>query len=99
MEELGVDLEEIAAEDREGARRMAVDTSLMPQMILATIYVIAFAAILITVMTGRIELSGTQLTMANMLIGILSAGLIQIMNFFFGSSAGSKQKTPLLRAK
>jgi len=26
------------------------------------------------------------------LLGILSAGLTQVMNFWFGSSAGSKQK-------
>ena len=96
MEELGVDLEEIAVKDRAGARKMATDTTLLPQMVLATIYVISFAAILIAVLTGEVKLEGAQLTMANMLIGILSYGLAQIMNFFFGSSAGSKQKTAQL---
>lgn len=30
---------------------------------------------------------------ATYVLGILSAGLVQIMNYFFGSSAGSKAKT------
>jgi hypothetical protein len=96
MKKLDVDILEIAAKDRDSARQLAKDTTLLPQMVLSAVYVIAFAVILVAVITGKVELAGFQQNMANMLIGILSAGLVQIMNFFFGSSAGSKQKTEKL---
>lgn len=96
MKRMDVDIMEIDAKDRASARAMAVSTSLMPQMVLSTIYVIAFASILVIVFTGQIVLTDQQADIANVLLGILSAGLLQIMNFFFGSSSGSKAKTDKL---
>ncbi len=93
MKSLGVDVLKIDAEDRKSARQMAMGTTLKPQVILATVYVVAFATILYFVFSGKVNLDGPQADMANVLIGILSAGLVQIMNFFFGSSSGSKEKT------
>lgn len=93
MKELDIDIMEIDAKDRANARTMAQQTGLKPQIILATVYVIAFGGVLFAVFSGAVDLVGPQLNMANILIGILSAGLVQIMNFFFGSSAGSKAKT------
>ena len=98
MKKLDVDILQIAADDRASARDLAKSTSLMPQIILAGIYVIAFATILIMVFTGKVALTGQQADIANVLLGILSAGLLQIMNFFFGSSSGSKAKTDKLKA-
>ena len=97
MKQLDVDILAIEAEDRASARQLAEKTSLKPQIILASVYVLAFAVILVIVFTGQIELSDQQSDMANILIGILSAGLLQIMNFFYGSSSGSKEKTAKLR--
>jgi hypothetical protein len=93
MKELDVDVVKIHAGDRDSARKLAIARGLMPQMTLAAVYVLAFATILITVFTGELELSEQQANIANILLGILSAGLLQIMNFFFGSSSGSKEKT------
>jgi hypothetical protein len=33
---------------------------------------------------------------ATVLLGILAAGITQILNFFYGSSSGSKEKTAIL---
>jgi hypothetical protein len=33
----------------------------------------------------------------NMVLGVLTAGQVQIMNFWFGSSSGSKDKTSKLK--
>jgi len=93
LKELDIDLEKIHAQDRGSARKMAASTTLAPQLVLATIYVLAFGMILYVVFTGKVALSTDQQVMANYLLGILSAGLVQIMNFFYGSSAGSKEKT------
>ena len=93
MEELGVQKKQLHQQDRSNAREMAAKTTMLPQMIISGVYILAFAWVLHTVFTMTVTLTDTQLVIVNMLIGILSAGLIQIMNFWFGSSSGSKQKT------
>lgn len=96
METLGLDLEKVHAADRASARDMAKTTGLLPQMIISAVYVVGFVVIMYSVFTGEVQLQGDQERIANLLIGILSAGLMQIMNFFFGSSSGSKEKTARL---
>ena len=44
-------------------------------------------------------MTDTQEKIAMIMIGILSAGMGQIMNFLFGSSAGSKSKDPVPEAR
>ena len=96
MRELGIAEEKLHEESTADARLLAIQTSLLPQAIIASIFIIGFIVVLYAVFSGEIELAGNELQMANVLIGILSAGIMQIMNFFFGSSSGSKQKTNLL---
>lgn len=93
LAELGVDLEKIAAADRDSARDMAKTTTLIPQAVLASVFVVGFAAVLYAVFTGEVSLEGSAKEAGMILLGILSAGITQILNFFFGSSAGSKEKT------
>ena len=99
MKRLGIAEKQLHADDRANARKMATATTVKPQVILACIYVTGFMAVLYVVFAGTIEMDATQKEMANYLLGILSYGLAQIMNFFFGSSAGSKEKTAHLGAK
>ena len=97
MRELGIKEKDLDIQDRAGARAMGIKTTLLPQMIISTIFVLAFSVILYTVFTESIEMTETQKTMTTYLLGILSAGMIQVMNFWFGSSSGSKEKdTPQL---
>jgi len=97
MEAIGLSKEKLHAEDRNSARVMASNTTLTPQIVLACIFVIGFIAVLYSVFTGEIEIADKMRDMANYLLGILSAGLVQIMNFFFGSSSGSKEKTQKMK--
>lgn len=97
MKELGLKEKDLAAEDRKDARAMGIKTTLLPQMIISVIFITAFAIILYTAFTGLADMSPTQNTIVNILLGILSAGVVQVMNFWFGSSSGSKEKdTPTL---
>lgn len=98
MRELDIDLEKINQQDRDSARGMAVKTSLIPQMALSVIFISGFVLVLYGVFNGVVQLDDSSQKLAFMLIGILSAGVTQIMNFFFGSSAGSKEKTAKLYA-
>lgn len=96
MKKLDVDIMKIDADDRNSARTMATTTSMKPQVIIATLYNGGFMLIIYAVFFSTLELIGTQKDIALYLLGILSAGLVQINNFFFGSSVGSKTKTDKL---
>lgn len=99
LKKLDISLEEIHAGDRSSARDMATKTTLAPQIILAVVFIAGFVAVLYSVFSGGAELTDTMKGVAMFLLGILSAGIGQIMNFFFGSSSGSKEKTQALVVK
>jgi hypothetical protein len=94
MESLGVDLEKIAADDRSDARKREIETKDNAPKILATVVVIGFFATLYTIAFGDIPDKAMQ--PVNILLGALTALLIQVGNYYFGSSAGSARKTALL---
>lgn len=98
MKELGVDLERVHAGDRASARDLAKSTTLLPQAVLAGVFVLGFVVVMYAVFTGSVTLEGSTQQAAFILLGILSAGMTQILNFFFGSSAGSKEKTAHMAA-
>lgn len=93
MEEAGVKLEETHAKDRASARLMAAATGLFPQISIAIIFIAGFVTLLWAIFTGTAEIAPEMADLAKILLGIMVAGIGQIMNFFFGSSSGSKQKT------
>jgi len=97
MKALGIKEKDLNVKDRNSARTMGMNTTLFPQMIISTIFITAFSVILYTAFTGLSDMGETQKTIVNILLGILSAGVVQVMNFWFGSSSGSKEKdTPKL---
>ena len=96
MKELDIDLERIHGEDRDSARNLAKSTSLKPQVVLAGVFIAGFVVILWTVFSGEVVMDNATSQIAMMLLGILAAGITQIMNFFFGSSSGSKEKTEII---
>lgn len=93
MAELDIDVEKMHAGDRADARALAQATSLMPQVTLGVIFVFGYFGIVIGLLTNQLALpvEGDELIAG--LIGVLTAGTIKVMDFFLGSSAGSKLKT------
>ncbi|HFD32042.1 MAG TPA: hypothetical protein ENJ28_04940 [Gammaproteobacteria bacterium] len=92
LKELGIKEQDLAAKDRASARDMGIKTTLLPQMIISTIFTLSFMVILYTVFTQTLEMTEVQKNIMMYLLGILSAGMVQVMNFWFGSSSGSKEK-------
>lgn len=97
MEKLGVDLERIAADDRDSARAREIATKDNTPKILAGVIVSGFFATLATIAFVEIPAGAQQ--PINILLGSLTALLIQVGNYYFGSSAGSKEKTRHLAKK
>jgi hypothetical protein len=90
MAELGVDLEKIAQQDRASARAMQENNKSLIVPTLATITVGCFFAVVFWILSGKVSLDSTLL---GFVLGQVSAKAEQVYNFFFGSSAGSKEKT------
>lgn len=97
MKALDVDLERISAGDRDSARSMQKETRSRTPHILAIIVTVGFFGILIGMMGGWLKPSENQALL--ILLGALSAAFGAVINFFYGSSAGSQAKDALLAKK
>ena len=91
MRQLDIDLEKINAADRASARDLAVKTTLGPQITIGVVFVGAFGLITYKLFSGATFDASIHDVVIYML-GILSAGISQVLNFFYGSSTGSKHK-------
>lgn len=95
LEELGVERERISMADRASARELG-KVNLKPQMILSALFIGGYFAIIIAVLMGSLQTDGTEREYMVALLGVLTAGIPQILAFWFGSTAGSAVKSQLL---
>lgn len=93
MRKLDIDLERINAQDRDSARGLAKAKGIAVQAVLSAVFVIAFGWIITTVFSGENAIHENMRDTAIYMLGILSGAIAQILNFWFGSSEGSKAKT------
>jgi len=92
-QELGLNFEKLTVEDRMSARDMQSKTrSLMPP-ILAGAVTIGFFTILVMMFFNKIDSSNPAVLM---MLGSLGTAWTGIIAYYFGSSAGSADKTALL---
>lgn len=91
MKELDIDLEKIAAGDRDSARNMQVRTNDWIPRAMAIMVTFGFFGILAWLLVRGVPPSGSE-TLIYML-GALGTAWTGIVQFYFGSSAGSKAKT------
>lgn len=96
MKELEVDLVEIATKDKQDARNLAIKKGLGPQVALSCIFIIGYFSVMYMLLTGQVNIHPGLKDVVLVLIGILTANIPKIMEFWFGSSAGSKSKTDAL---
>lgn len=97
MRELDVDVFALEIDDRKNARDNGAKVSFWPQIVISSIFILSFSVICYVVFSGMAQLEGESKDVIVYLLGILSAGVTQIMNFWFGSSMGSKEKTQSLK--
>jgi hypothetical protein len=98
MRELDIDLEKIAASDRDSARRREAQVRDWMPRVLAFVVVAGFMATVFLVLLGLVDGMKDPLmaTTVGTLIGFVSAKAEQVIAYYFGSSSSSQQKTQLL---
>lgn len=93
-QELGLNFERLAVDDRKSAREMqAVTRSWVPPLLAGSV-TLGFFAILIGMMFGKMSVADN--TALTMMLGSLGTAWTGIIAYYFGSSAGSQAKTDLL---
>ncbi len=93
------DLKSLDIQNTQGARKLAIDTSIAPQVLLSVIYTGGYFWLMFQLISGGVTIPPAIMPMVMTLLGVLTAGQAQIMNFWFGSSSGSKEKTGKLGGK
>jgi hypothetical protein len=91
-QELGLNFEKLAVDDRKSARDMQSATKSIVPAFLAAGVTIGFFGILTALMIGYAQKSDELMVM----LGSLSTAWVGIISFYFGSSAGSQKKDELL---
>ena len=91
-QELGLNFETLATEDRKSARDMQMATKSLVPAILAFVVTIGFFGILIGLMTDNVTKSDALLLM----LGSLGTAWTAIISFYYGSSANSEKQTEML---
>lgn len=94
-EELGIDLEQIHAKDRDSARQLQIQTKSRIPGALAILITLGFFGILIGMLTGALQASGNNEALL-ILLGALGAAWGAVVNFYYGSSRGSESKNEML---
>ena len=91
-QELGLDFEKLAVDDRKSAREMQVATQSWLPGAMAIMVTIGFFGILVGLMTDLFKTSDALMLM----LGSLGTAWTGIIAFYFGSSAGSQAKDKLI---
>ncbi len=92
MSKLDIDVFALEVEDRKSARGLA-KVNMRPQMILSTIFIGGYFVLIFLLFSGEVQITENIKDMANILLGVLTASIPSIMQFWFGSSSGSKEKS------
>ena len=92
MRELDVDVFALSLADTQDARGMATKTSLGPQIALSLLFIGGYFALLFFLFSGRVQLDENLQQLGYILLGVMTGEVPRIMQFWFGSSQGSKDK-------
>jgi hypothetical protein len=91
--ELGLNFESLAVDDRKSAREMQATTRSIVPPVLAAIVTVGFFGILVMMLLGKVDSNNPPILM---MLGSLGTAWTGIIAYYFGSSAGSQAKTDLL---
>lgn len=92
MKELGIDEFSLEIEDRKSAREM-FKFNMWPQVCLSGLFITGYFAVLILMLIKGLKMSSDFM----LVFGVITAAIPMILQFWFGSSTGSKEKTAKLK--
>ena len=91
MAELDIDVYRIQADDRKSARDLA-KVNMWPQIILSFAFISGYFTLTHVIFSGNVDIPEGLDQTANILLGVLTGAIPMILQFWFGTSTGSKEK-------
>ena len=91
MRELDIDVFKTEVADRQDARQMAI-TIMWPQITLTCLFVSGYFSLIYILLLSDVSLDSNMQTLLTALVSIMTAGMQQVLSFWFGSSKGSQDK-------
>jgi hypothetical protein len=93
MASIGLKTEQLHQKDRDSARALATQTSIVPQLTLSAIFIVGYFGLIATLLYIAVKHSQLSIpTDLAILLGVMTAAIPQILNFWFGSSRSSQSK-------
>ena len=93
MERIGVQYHLQDVEDRKSARLLGVEKGTLVQTVLSSVLGFTFAYVLISIFEGEMQIDEGMRDIAIYALGTLNTLLVQVFNYWFGSSSGSRNKS------
>jgi hypothetical protein len=91
LKELDYKIEELHQKDRSSARTL-FSVNKWPQIVLSSVFITGYFIVLSFIMFGEVSTPDSMQDVVVLLLGILTREVPTIMQFWFGSSSGSKDK-------
>lgn len=98
LREMDIDEEKIFADDRASARELA-KVDMGPHKMLSLVFIGGYFIIMAAFFVGKVDIDPSLKESFLILIGVITANVPSIMQFWFGTSSGSQRKTDLLVEK
>jgi len=92
MQKLDVDVFKLEVKDKDSARKL-FSINIWPQISLSVIFVTGYIYVVALFLTGDVSIPTELKSEFAIILGVLTAGMANILQFWFGSSFGSKEKT------
>lgn len=95
LRELDIEEDKLVYNDRANARDLA-KADMGPHKVLSLVFIGGYFMILAAFFVGQVEINETLREPFLILLGVITANVPSIMQFWFGTSSGSQRKTDLL---
>lgn len=98
LKELEIEEDKLVFTDRANARDLA-KVDMGPHKLLSLVFIGGYFIILAAFFVGKLEIDTSMREPFLVLLGVITANVPSIMQFWFGTSSGSQRKTDLLVEK
>lgn len=98
MRELDIKEQQLNVDNTKSARSL-FSVNKWPQITLSAIFIVGYFAVLIYLFSGSVKMNDDTKGILTLLLGLITREVPTIMQFWFGSSVGSKEKSEELKFK
>ncbi|MEW5248654.1 hypothetical protein [Microbulbifer discodermiae] len=93
MRELDINVYQLEVEDRKSARELGIKGGLWVQAVLSFVFISGYFFLTYLLFSGSVEVTPAFEQTGTLMLGVITGAIPMILQFWYGSSQGSKEKT------